>query len=222
VTQSGHAVINVPSGTPTHFDANTRQGIFVDMSGSIDVTGVVANAATGTGTVTANGNFQEGVAIFQGPGPVPRNNITGLVSFGTTNGNGLLFLGGSSVKLRSSASLGHQGSGVVIGNSATVGGTNDISQIDLGTALDFGHNTFQADLGAGNNATSGICIELAPDSGTLLAEGNVFRGTDCAATAGSLRVNATGCGNGMCTAGVCDLGIVAAGNKIDVSQCTYP
>jgi hypothetical protein len=26
----------------------------------------------------------------------------------------------------------------------------------------------------------------------------------------------------MCTAGVCDLGIFAAGNKIDVSQCTYP
>jgi hypothetical protein len=222
VTETGSAVIDVPSGsTPTQFDANTNHGIFVDTDASITLTGVITSITAGTGTVTTNGNFAAGIWVQQRPGTPPANLITGLISFGNTNGNGLRFFGGSNVRVRDSAALGNADNGLLVSsNLGTIGG-DDISKIDLGTAADagagYGSNTFQEALGAaGHNAGDGICLDVRANTGTLHAEGNTFGSADCATTATALTVEEGACGNGS------DLGIVGAGNDIDVSLCTHP
>ena len=104
------------------------------------------------------------------------------------------------------------------------GGTDDIGAIDLGTVTDaggsFGGNTFQGTLASAKNGGAGLCLATRANAGTLHAEGNIFEGVNCATTAGALHLNAAGCDNGGCTAGVCDLGITAGGNTIDVATCT--
>jgi hypothetical protein len=222
VTETGSAVIDVPSGsTPTQFDANTNHGIFVDTDGSITLTGVVTSVTAGTGTVTTNGNFAAGIWVQQRPGTPSANVITGLISFGNTNGNGLRFFGGSNVRVRDSAALGNADNGALVSVNLGVAGGDDISKIDLGTAADagagYGGNTFQEALGAaGHNTADGICLDVRANTGTLHAEGNMFGSADCATTATALTVEQGACGNGS------DLGIVGAGNDIDVSLCTHP
>jgi hypothetical protein len=225
VTGTGQAIIGVAYGlVPTHFDANTNHGILVDTGGSITIVGSVTAAAAGVGTVTTNRNFAAGVWIQQTPGTPPINSISGLVSFGNTNGNGLRLLGGSNVKLRGSASLGNQASGVLV-SAPPVANGNDISKIDLGTPADAGGtaggNTLQEPLGSGNNGSAGICLEVRPNAGTLQAAGNIFGTVNCATNGPMLARNIGACGNAACTGGVCDLGITTAiGNGFDVSMCT--
>ncbi|HZU81290.1 MAG TPA: hypothetical protein VE987_00155, partial [Polyangiaceae bacterium] len=224
VTGNANAVIMVAANqTPTHFDGNTDHGILVDTAGFITLTGSSTAAS-----VTTNGNFAAGVWIAQTPGAPPQNVIDGLVSRGATNGNGLRFIAGSSVKLRNTISTGNQGSGVLVSSSAA---SSDISKIDLGdaagdaSAADYGHNTLQAPLGSGNNGNAGICLNVRANSGVLAAAGNNFASAACATAAGTVTINKNGCGNGACTGGTCDLGIAAgngAGNDIDVSLCTHP
>lgn len=227
VTDNAQAIINVASGDPAaHFDGNTNHGIHVDANGSITLMGVVTDRRTGTGTVTANGNFLAGVWIEQTPGTPPLNSITGLVAFANTNGNGFRFVGGSNVKLRGSAALANHDDGLVV--SAGGGGApgNNISMIDVGTAVDaggtFGGNTFQEPLGAGNNGGAGVCLDVGDGAGMLQAAGNVFQANNCATGAGTLSLNMGACANvAPCAGGVCDLGIVnATGNGINVSMCT--
>lgn len=227
VTGSGNAIVNVPAGsTPTHFDGNTSHGILVDGTGYLTLTGSVTNAQAGEGTVTANGNFVAGLWIGQTPGnAVPQNVITGLVSYGTTNGNGMRFLAGSNVKLRNSASLAAvNGSGIDV-SFTTVSGVrnNDVSKIDLGAAGDPGNNYVQNVAGAGNNGAAGICLDLSPNSGTLKAQGNQFRTANCASQAAQLTANKKGCGNAACAGGLCDVGYTSSvGNTIDTTMCTQP
>jgi hypothetical protein len=225
VTGSGQAIVNVASGaTPTHFDANTNHGILVDANGSVTIAGTVTNAGAGQGTVTASGNYAAGIWIQQTPGSPPANAISGLVTFGNTNGNGMRFVGGSNVQLRNSASLGNQGNGIIVSAAGTGTAGNDISKIDLGSAADaggtYGGNNVQAALGSGNNGGAGICLQVRPNAGTLHAAGNQFVTVDCATSAGTLTLNSGACGNAACMGGVCDLGIVTpTGNSIDVSMC---
>jgi hypothetical protein len=236
VTGTGNAIINVPQGsTPTHFDGNTNHGILVDGSGSITLTGSVINATAGTGTVTANGNYAAGLWVAQTAGtvaaPAPVNSVNGLVAFGNTDGNGIRIVPGSALKLRNSATLGNEASGINVSNEAAFGGSNDITHIDLGSpatadaGADYGNNALQEALGAaGHNTGVGICLDVRANGGTLLAAGNVFGTTNCAAALGDagapvLTSNAT-CGAGA------DLGIMVAGggggNDINVTQCTHP
>jgi len=222
--EGGQAIIDVAAtGSPTHFDSNTQHGIFVQGDGSVTVTGTVANASTGTGSITANLNYFAGAWIEQTVANPAENAITGLVAYGSTNGYGFRFVAGSNVKLRSSAALANQLSGVIVSRSAN-GGTDDIGAIDLGTVTDaggsFGGNTFQGTLASAKNGGAGLCLATRANAGTLHAEGNIFEGVNCATTAGALHLNAAGCDNGGCTAGVCDLGITAGGNTIDVATCT--
>jgi hypothetical protein len=222
--EGGQAIIDVgPTESPTHFDSNTEDGILVEGGGSVTVTGTVSNAAAGLGSVTANLNYLAGAWIEQTGANPPDNAITGLVAFGNTNGYGLRFFAGSNVKLRSSAALANQLSGVIVSQSATLA-TDDISKIDLGAVTDagvsFGGNTFQGTLAAAKNGGAGLCLATRANAGILHAEGNAFDGVNCATTAAALLLNATGCDNAACTGGVCDLGITAAGNTIDVATCT--
>jgi len=226
VTANGQAFIDVPTGgTPTHFDANTNHGINVDANGSITLTATVVDRTTGTGTVTTNRNYLAGVWIEQTPGTPPLNSIRGLIAFGNTNGNGLRFVGGSNVMLRNSVALGNQVNGLIVSAAAGVGG-NDISNIDVGSAVDaggtYGGNIFQEPLGTGNNGGAGLCFDVRNNAGALQATGNTFGAFNCATGVHALTLNAGACGNnGTCAGGVCDLGIVnATGNSIDVSNCT--
>jgi hypothetical protein len=222
--EGGQAIIDVgPTESPTHFDSNTEDGILVEGGGSVTVTGAVSNAAAGIGSVTANLNYLAGAWIEQTVANPPENAITGLVAFGSTNGYGLRFFAGSNVKLRSSVALANQLSGVIVSRSATLA-TDDISTIDLGAVTDagvsFGGNTFQGTLASAKNGGAGLCLATRANAGILHAEGNTFEGVNCATTAAALPLNAAGCDNGACTGGVCDLGITAAGNTIDVATCT--
>jgi hypothetical protein len=226
VTANGQAIIDVASGaTPTHFDGNTNHGIFVDLNGSVTITGTIIDPTTGSGTVTTNGNYLAGVWIEQTPGTPPLNSIKGLVSFGNTNGNGMRIVAGSNVKLRDSVLLGNQVNGLIVSAGVAGAAGNDISNIDLGTTTDaggtWGVNTFQEPLGSGHNGGAGVCLDVRNNAGVLEAAGNIFRTIDCALSASALRLNAGACDNTACTGGVCDLGIInATGNSIDVSTCT--
>jgi len=221
VSGSGEAIVNVPSGSaPTHFDQNTNHGIFVEGNGFVELAGVVTSAVAGTGTITTNGNYAAGIWIAQAPGTPPQNIIQGVVSFGATSGNGLRFITGSNVKLRDSASLGNQASGILI---SSTGANSDISAIDLGnpSGPDYGNNTLQAPLGAASNGNAGICMNVRPSSGTLRAAGNTFGNADCASSGSPLTMNKSGCSNSAC-GGVCDIGVTGAGNDVNVSKCTHP
>jgi hypothetical protein len=146
--------------------------------------------------------------------------ISGLVAFGNTNGFGFGFAAGSNVKLRNSVALGNQTYGVLV----SAGLFENITQIDLGTAVDAGGtaggNIFQDALGLGNNGAAGICLGTGLFvGGTLMAQGNTFGAVNCATTAAALRTSSDGCSNDSCSGGVCDLGIIGQGT-IDVAMCT--
>jgi hypothetical protein len=217
--------INVPSAGPaTHFDSNTVHGILVTANGSITLTGVVTSTAIPpTGTVTTNHNTAAGIWVQQTPGTPPLNTITGVVSYANT-GNGLRFVGGSSVQLRGSLSLGNAGSGVIVSAGAGAPG-NNIAKIDLGDATGgtAGGNTLQAPFGAGQNGHSGICLAMRANAGTLLAAGNVFSTLNCATATTNVFADKAGCDNNCAgNATVCDVGFNGAGNDINVSTCTHP
>lgn len=221
VTGAGEAIVTVPSGSaPTHFDANTNHGILVDTNGFVDVSGAVTSPSAGTGTITTNANYAAGIWIQQTPGTPPQNVITGVVSFGSTNGNGMRFVTGSNVKLRSSASLGNQASGIIVSNTA---GNSDITKIDLGnpTGPAYGNNTLQL-TGASKNGSAGLCMTVRANSGRLLAAGNVFRSANCAASASVLTINKASCANAACTGAICDVAVTGAGNDVNASMCTHP
>jgi hypothetical protein len=221
VTASGEAIVDVPSGSaPTHFDQNTNHGIFVEANGFVELTGVVTSASAGTGTITTSGNYAAGIWIAQTPGTPPQNIIRGVVSFGATNGNGMRFVTGSNVKVRDSASLGNQASGIIVSSTDA---NSDISAIDLGnpTGPDYGNNTLQEPLGAANNGNAGICLNVRANAGTLLGAGNIFGDADCATGASPLTINKSGCSNSGC-GGTCDIGITGAGNDVSVSKCAHP
>jgi len=217
VTGTGQAIINVPSGTPTHFDANSNHGILVDASGSITLTGSVTTIGPpATGTVTTNGNFAAGLWIQQRAG-APQNVINGLVSFASTNGNGMRFVTPSNVKLRNSVATGNFANGVLV--SGVGAPPDDISKIDLGLASnppDYGNNTLQAVQGSGNNGATGLCLQVRANAGTLNAAGNTFGTNNCANTAAALTIS-----KGSCPAGF-DLGLFGANNNIDTTKCTHP
>jgi hypothetical protein len=219
ILDQGAAFINVTSGDAVHFNSNSAHGIMVTGSGSVTITGTPGTG--GNGTVTANENQLAGVWIEQTPGgTAPNNAITGLVAWANV-GNGARFVGGSSVKLRSSLLLANQGSGVIVSTyTAAALRSNDVSKIDLGTAggtASPGGSTVQASLGSNPNLGAGICLELDRLAGsTLNAAGNIFAGpTNCASSTATLTRNNT-------CSGAVDVSVRVAGpsaNNIVVASC---
>jgi hypothetical protein len=212
----------VPAGqATTAFNDNTQHGIQVEGSGSVTIT--AARTAL-TSTVECRANYSAGLAIAQTPGlNVPANAIDGLVSFGSTLGNGIRLEGGSNVKMRNTASVGNAGSGVIVATSVIGGIRNNVlANIDLGVMSEPGGNVFQT-VGQAANGAAGICLQVDANSGTLSARGNVFApAKNCATTAASLTFDAATC------AASPDLGLspsgggATTGNDIDVLQCTHP
>ncbi len=211
----GNVVIDNPAGSaPIAFNDNSAHGILVDLIGSVNITGVPSGG--NAGTVVANANNYAGLWIETTPGKnAPRSLVRGIVAFGQTGGNGMRIIAGSSIEVRGSVLLGNAGNGVHV--SPYVAGkmvSNDVSMIDLGAPNDPGGNTLQATQGMGNNDNAGICLTVAPNSGKLLAEGNVFAGPiDCSKpNAGKIRLD------NRC--GAADVGVTGANNTIDVANCT--
>jgi hypothetical protein len=119
------------------------------------------------------------------------NDINGVVAWGNTNRD-MMILAGSKFRLRNSV-LGAGPEGMRIdNNSGDTDAGNDISQIDLGTAANFGNNYIQMPNGSlGFHTSAGICLTLqgGHPAQNLFAAGNVMTtagnpGTqvDCATT----------------------------------------
>src|SRR4029079_2660197 len=172
---------------PTTFNNNTQHGIYVTGADIVNITGfpVTVPAPNGQGTVVASGNAFAGLRIFEAPGAASLSTVNGFVAWQNAQ-NGLRLYGGGKVKVRNSVFLANVLNGVyVTGYDGTAAG-NDLSQIDLGTAADKGHNPLQALLGSSPDNT-GLCVSMSGGMGalTLRAVGNVFAGPlDCASTSG--------------------------------------
>lgn len=213
VTGSASATITGgTNGGPTAFSNNT-QGILVDQTASIAVTGAAGSG--GVGTVVANGNASDGVYISQSISTFPpTNTITGLVVW-KSGANGIRIDGGSVLTLRSSYVLNNKGSGVLAeDNTAGTGSYANFSNIDLGknSSTQWGLNTLQDS--ANPNASTGVCLATFATVGTNLnAAGNIFGTVNCSTTAGTLTFS-------QCN-GASDVGSIgSAKNTITTSQCT--
>jgi hypothetical protein len=214
VTNTAKVTITTNTGdTLASFNNNTGHGILVNGAGSVTIGGTLVPGAK------ANANGFAGLYIVQTPGNVapPANVVSNFEATNTTNGNGITIHGGSTLKLRNSQTKGNKWSGIWVTtyvNATTK--SDDLSNIDLGTAIDAGGNTFQYAVGAGPNGGSGVCLELTPTAGqTLNAAGNIFEAANCATTKVALAHTANACGAGT------DYGIIGAAttNKIDLTKC---
>ena len=113
------------------------------------------------GTVLAF-NTQAGLRIgptaFGSGGTAGLNDVNGVVAWGNTNRD-MIVLAGSKFRLRNSV-LGAGPEGIRITNNAgNTDAGNDISQVDLGTAVSFGNNYIQMPNGSlGFHTNAGICL----------------------------------------------------------------
>ena len=185
----GTVHIAVAAGqAPTSFLNNTQHGIYVTGAGVLTVAGVPVTPPNGQGTVVTMGNFSSGVRIFEAPGVGAQSTLAGRVAWANAS-TGLRVYGGSKLKLRNSVILANPTNGVYVTSFDNTAAGNDLSQLDLGTVADPGHNTLQAALGS-NPDVAGVCVSMAAaqdalklraDALTLHAAGNVFAGPiDCA------------------------------------------
>jgi hypothetical protein len=198
-------------GTAASFANNTGHGILVQGTGSVTIGGTLNPAAK------ASGNGYAGLYILQTPGTPPPNVVTNFQASNSSKGNGITVHGGSSLTLTNSVTKGNKTNGIIV--ATYVNGTtksDDLSQINLGTATAPGGNIFQTAVGNNPNGDSGICLQLTATAGqTLNAAGNMFEAANCANAATTLTKTAGACGAGT------DYGIVGATatNKIDLTKC---
>ena len=109
--------------------------------------------------------------------------IDGLVAWANPT-SGLRVYGGSKLKVRNSILLANGASGGFLTAYDNTTAGNDLSQVDLGTVADPGHNTLQALIGSNPDVT-GVCVSMSGSMGalTLHAAGNVWAGpVDCSTT----------------------------------------
>jgi hypothetical protein len=215
-----HATIDPSGGDPIHFDQNTAHGIYVNGTGSIQLTGTPGSP--GSGTVTTNGNVAAGLWIEQTPTLSPPTNlITGLVAWANL-ANGVRIVAGSAATMRNSVMLANGSNGLIVSTNVN-GGTrnNDTSKIDLGTSAgpSYGGNTFQASLGSNPNSGAGLCLSIDRTAGSVLnAAGNIFAGPkNCASSSATLTKNSR-C-SGSVDYSVRSGGGGATTNSIVVSMC---
>jgi len=201
-------------GTAATFSSNGQHGILVQGGGSIQTGGTLTPFVA-----VVQDNHIAGLYIQQTPAtPAPRNLVSSFEAIGSVTTHGIHIFGGSSLTLRNSALQGNHLDGIDITtyvNGATR--SDDVSQIDLGTAGDFGHNTLQYAAGSQPNGGAGICLALTPNAGQALdAAGNVFEAADCSTSGspGPIQKRAV-CG------GATDVGITGAAttNTIITSNC---
>ncbi len=230
VTGPGASATVTPGagGHPILFNGNTAHGIRVIGGGILTVTGTVGATPPSSSTVVANGNGIAGIWIQTAS--ATQSVISGVVSTGSTAGNGIRIIPGSNVQVRNSWLLGNShGNGIDIENNG--GGVGTVNTIDLGTGTTgaaAGGNVLQSVSGANPNAGAGICLTLpgADTPVTLMAEGNIFQNeVNCGTTAAALVTRpGLGCAGGADVGGtiVATAAAAGTGDKIDVTMCTVP
>ncbi len=238
VLLAGSATATVMGGSAegerTAFTNNTDHGIAVVQSAGITIMG---NGNAAGPSVSTNANANEGLAIQQKGANLSANEVTGLVSSGSTLAGGILVDTGSKLKLRNSVVLSNHESGIRV---KSVTASHDITQIDLGTdtTSNAGGNTLQcprdrSDLcpsGQTPNRGVGICLEIRATnlgSQVLAAQGNVFATTAndralCASAASPVYRLVTSCLPGATSIPVA-IGtptLASSVNAVNVSSCT--
>ena len=212
--QGGTVNITNASGTQTSFQNNMGYGIESSQNGTVTITGTRgAPVPSANGTVLLAFNSQAGLRVdptpFGSGGTAGLNDVNGVVSWGNSVRDMIVFAG-SKFRLRNSV-VGAGPEGIRIQNNGGSDAGNDISQIDLGTAVSFGNNYIQAPNGAlGFHTSAGICLNLGGGhpAQNLFAAGNVMTTTgnpgtqlNCATTAGTVS-KATNCNaNGRVSVG---------------------
>ena len=170
----GRAVISNAAGSQTSFQGNAN-GIEVTLLGSVGITGTPgAPVPSNNGTVLLPFNVT-GLRIAQTPGSAISglNDVTGAVIWGSSMRD-ILLSGGSKMKLRGSV-VGGGPEGIRINSNGGSDAGSSISQMDFGTATDFGNNYIQTPNGANAvHSTAGICLNLqiGHPPQTLFAAGN--------------------------------------------------
>ena len=212
------------------FTKNTHDGI--DLTGSASISLVGAAGAMGAGSILVSQNGSGIVMAQAGPGiNMPQSVLTGVSAWQNT-AYGLDLQGGSRVKVRSSF-IGANAIGVGVRTSTSGTNSNETAYVDLGTAADFGKNTFQS-LAPGDggvsaqNTSVGICYAILPNSSqTLSANGNYWvnaAGTapiDCTATApGGLSHTSVCAGGGDLAGAGVQLSGGAGKNTVVVDNCS--
>ncbi|HXX65637.1 MAG TPA: right-handed parallel beta-helix repeat-containing protein [Polyangiaceae bacterium] len=222
VTGSSTATITATSGVPIQFNANGAHGVRVTGTGVITLTGSVGAEPPSSSTIVASGNG--GAGIWVQTSARTQSTITGTVSTGSTEGNGIRIIPGSNVKVRGCWVLGNsRGNGIDI-EDVTGATAASVADIDLGSRTSAGANVLQAVSGSNPNGGAGICLKLPGGSAAELdAQGNMFQaGVNCATTARVLKTTSTN----ACAAGADVGGTIAAfpggaGDTIDVGMCSY-
>jgi hypothetical protein len=197
--RGGTVTISNAAGTQTSFNSNVN-GIEATGLGSVSVIGTPGTPTpSNSGTVVASFNTT-GIHIQQtaGAAGLVLNNINGLVAWGSGTRDAL-FQGGSHIQVRNSVfGAGPEGIRINAGAGGTAAQQNDISTIDLGTAVSFGGNYIQTPNSSnGHHSSVGICLVLAANQAaqTLLVAGNFMttaaplnQGTlvNCATTAATV------------------------------------
>ncbi len=224
LVSSGTATVTGVAGQPITFSGNGAHGVRVSGAGVLTMTGNLGATPPTTADVVASNNAAAGIWV-QNTTATTRSTLTGIVSTGSTAGNGIRIVPGSDVRVRGSWLLGNMLDGIDVENN-TGGASAVLTNIDLGTGTaggDAGGNTLQSATATANGG-AGICLRLPALSVagvTLNAKGNFFQASNCQTTAGTL-VTATGraCTGGSDVGGNIAATAAAAGNKIAANMCS--
>jgi hypothetical protein len=199
----GHGVVHVTSDGI--FAGSNPNGILVTDAGSLTVDATQNRA--GGGDLLGFRDNKVGLWIAQDPTQVTSSDVNliyGMYDYGSLSHDSIHVTASSHLRMRHSVIWN-----VRIASAVGATGLDDLSTIDLGTAAgpDYGYNTFDAN-------TAAICLQVKPNSGRLLAAGNVFYPVDCSTTRGTIRRSAN-CADPV------DVGGIAPGDTttVDVSNC---
>jgi hypothetical protein len=207
-------------GSATITGGASLDGLTVKDSASVAITGTISVDTIDNvpGAIDAIGDTTfYSLSILQTPGATALSQINGALVYGQ-----LQVSAGSHLRLRGSWIT----SGVTVTTSVTGVPTDDLTTIDLGNSVgpDYGLNTFVSNMSPGS---PGLCLQVKPSSGTLLAAGNRFAYSDVDGlvephvdcTAGGMLSRSPSCTSA--SDGMIDIGGIAAGDstRVDVTHC---
>jgi hypothetical protein len=195
-------------------------GLTVKDSASVAITGTISVDTSDNvpgGLEPTGDTILNSISILQTPGATGMTQINGALVYGP-----LQVSAGSHLRLRGSWLT----SGVMVTTSVTGVPTDDLTTIDLGNPVgpDYGRNVFVSNP---DPISPGLCLQVKPSSGTLLAAGNTFAhntmagpvAPDADCTVGGVLSRSPTCNSA--SDGMVDLGGIAAGDstRVDVTHC---
>jgi hypothetical protein len=220
VSTSGADIFITGDGSATITGGASLGGLTVKDSASVAITGTISvdTVSNVPGGIDATGDTTfYSLSILQTPGATAMSQINGALVYGQ-----LQVSAGSHLRLRGSWIT----SGVTVTTSVTGVPTDDLTTIDLGNPVgpDYGRNVLVSNP---DPITPGLCLDVKPNSGTLLAAGNTFAhntmagpvAPDADCTVGGVLSRSPSCNSAG--GGMIDIGGIAAGDstRVDVTHC---